>query len=350
MIFPGMTIIMRKLSDKCRLRCIIFNIKHRKKRIFLSKNTRPFLKYRATAPKELALIRPSQFDSSAVFVNEIWECARRRGRVYLDLSNLESLSPCGMIYFLSTLDQIVEKYKVVISGCYPKTDIVEQMLQKLGIIKAMGLSERKKIDNTDVTNWHIHRGYDVNFSEEYDDIEEILKDNLTKEGFEIVNSGISEAVSNTCFHGYEQNEKQRPWWAFVRRFESDKGTSLMVVLSDLGFGIHKTIPLSVKKKLGMSMKRFSSEFGILKPNQASSKIKIACELGSTRTKLGHRGKGLPEIVDVTRSLPKSNLAVISGQGLVVFRKDKNGKITDSQVESKTKIKGSVIIWQIPIPE
>jgi hypothetical protein len=344
--------VVKKLLAKERYIIIRDNIKNRKKVCSFRKKKQfipiPFKNYKVVAPKTLCLTMSQHYEETVRFVKDICECSRLQKRVYLDLSNLDSLLPCGTIYFMSTIEQIVSKYKVTVTGCYPNNDIAEQMLQKLGVIAIMGLSERTIVEHNNVIDWHVHQGVDVSFCEEYDDVENFLIENLNEDDLIKVNSGISEAVANACSHGYLNADKCRHWWAFVRKSVSKEKTSLIVVISDLGVGIHKTISKSVNKRLGMTLNDFSSKLKLTKPKYHSNRIKAACELGLSQTGLKNRGKGLPEMIDVTKSLDKSWLAVISGKGIVTFKNRDFGIVSHELREFKEPIKGTIICWQIPL--
>jgi hypothetical protein len=342
---------LKATTKKERVRIVRLNIKERKagSRRKFWKNNVVLISCKVSSPQALCLTNRKNFNTTARFINQISECARIRKKVHLDLSCLEYLVPCGTIYFMSTLEQIIEKYDVVITGTYPKNEITEQMLQKLGIISLMGLSERCGIDSDHVKDWQVHKGSDVSFNEDYDEVENFLNQNLGDDEFLKINSGISEAVSNACSHGYSLERSTKPWWGFVRKMCHNGTDVLVVVVSDLGVGIHETIPLSIQKKLGITIKEFASNLSMPRPNRHSSKIKAACELGMTQTGLKHRGKGLPEIKSVTESSEGSWLSVISGRGLVTFRNKKQGReVVSKLTDFNEVVKGTIICWQIPI--
>ena len=91
-----------------------------------------------------------------------------------------------------------------------------------------------------------------------------------------------------------------------------------------------------------------------KADDDALKIKAAIEIGRTRTKLQHRGKGLKQMVSTLDEIGggKAFVEIISGNGLfrhVTRNKKSVEKGLPLSHNKKTSVRGTMIHWSIPLP-
>lgn len=128
-----------------------------------------------------------------------------------------------------------------------------------------------------VDRWYIFEGEHVEFDEGYDEIENVLIEKFENkaDAFEIVNSAISEAVSNVVSHAYPEDAKYKRWKIFLSIDEQN----CHIVVSDLGQTIPRSLQLKINERFLSFLKiedwgkvmiviRFSlpQNINVLKPN------------------------------------------------------------------------------------
>jgi len=157
---------------------------------------------------------------------------------------------------------------------------------------------------------------------------------------------LSEAMTNVTQHAYPEGsdlfntDLKNRWW-LSGSFDSDSGI-MSVLLFDQGVGIPST--LSTQDFFDKVL-RFLDRKGYSKEHQGHL-IQAALEVGKSRTKQGHRGKGLKQILNFSADNDSGSLYVVSRRGEYLFREDKTETTNSHSVE----LGGTFIQWNIKLKE
>lgn len=149
-------------------------------------------------------------------------------------------------------------------------------------------------------------------------------------------AGMSEAMTNTCQHAYEQKTELNRWWisASVNRTTGE----IVVVCYDRGRMIPGTLRASESK-----LARFLSHF----TDSDHTIICNALQRGQTSTHQLHRGKGLPELIRLIDENRQGILKIYSGDGMVKY--DFAGESGENRYFSRSlgrKMRGTLVEWSI----
>ncbi|MCM1961989.1 ATP-binding protein [Acinetobacter pittii] len=269
-------------------------------------------------------------------VNAIKTNKCQLNRPYFDFSNVKVLTPMATIHF----KQILDKYKDIVCRGRPSPNtVVSGMLSKLDIHKRIGFSETISNHNL-VERWYTFSGENADFGDEYDEIENVLKEKFGEdsETFDVINTAIGEAVINVVNHAYDENDTYKKWYLFL----SITPDRCNVVISDLGRTIPKTIPTKITD--GTLERIFNVESWLRLKDD--SKIEIATEYQKTATELPNRGKGFQDMKAVCDQIKGSVMMVHSRKGYWA-----KGNLEEKRYKKqnyKTIVDGTIVSWLIPL--
>lgn len=215
------------------------------------------------------------------------------------------------------------------------------MLTKLNIYNRLKI---KNVESTHdlVDRWYTFTGENADFGDEYDPIEEVLKEKFGEdsETFDVINTAICEAVINVVNHAYEIDEEYKKWKLFL----SIKPDRCYVVISDLG----KTIPKSIPTKINdITLKSFFNLDSWLHLTD-QEKIEIASNYQRTSTNLANRGKGFQDMKQVCEQVDGSIMMVHSRQGYWAKGYSKIARQLEKKSNYNTSVNGTIISWLIPL--
>lgn len=287
---------MKKITLKQRTWIRLLNLRKRKSRIKLSKTDS-----HVALPQKLSLFAPSYRDTVLANIEKIKKKQKMGQCCFIDFHKVETLMPDGTIHLLHQLD----KFSTLnIKGRPSKSPIVKAMLSRLGVHQRMGIP-KFSFKHHIVDRWYWRIGDAANFGDDFVEIEQAIHDVLQNDDAEfIVNTAISEAVSNVVHHGYQKSEKYKKWILFI----GISDTRCDIVISDLG----QTIPKTAPKTLGEKIK------GLLSINwrelSDADKIKFAATWRKTSTNNSHRGKGFDNIIEVQEVRNDTSIHVLSRKG------------------------------------
>lgn len=155
---------------------------------------------------------------------------------------------------------------------------------------------------------------------------------------------LSEAMTNVIQHAYPQDSQlfctnlKNRWW-LSGSFDNSTGV-MSVLLFDQGVGIPSTLP---KQDFFKKVLSFLNEKGFSKDNDGHL-IQAALEIGKSRTKQNHRGKGLKQILNFSADNDFGSLYIVSRKGEYRYQEDKTELIESHSVE----IGGTFIQWNIKL--
>jgi hypothetical protein len=253
----------------------------------------------------------------------------------IDFQQTKDLHPCGMLIFMSHLDIWLDAHPGKLSCNYPDDPVAEELLQHVSVLSRLGLTSRKAIEHDRVKYWHYHCGTNAD-STTYKDLTKAVRAGIVHPNKELFADCLNEAVVNTVGHAYKFSVNHTPprslrkWWMFSLL----KDDNLFVAIYDQGVGI----PRSLKKK-----PEFIDYFRMRNYNDA---MLIQAAIGSkmTSTRLPHRGKGLPEMLEFSQNLRKGGLSIWSQNGGVTY----NASLEDEKRHRVSEsLPGTLVLWSIP---
>lgn len=251
-------------------------------------------------------------------------------KVFLDFSVTKRLFPCGVLIVMGVVDDWVQRFPSRVSANYPADDLVEQMLQHVGVLQKLGLSPRKKISHDDVTRWHYFTGMNVDATPVEPFMEQV-RAVVGEEAQMGLADCVNEAMTNVRHHAYEKNGGGR-WWIFATISEK----RIFVAMHDRGASIPATL-LEKPEIWDYLTGR------VWRQGRADGKLISAAAEGRTSTKLPYRGKGLPEMLQFTKAAANGELAIYSRRGFFRF----SGREQLESVGRLTKpITGTLIVWML----
>lgn len=305
---------------------------------------------------EVFCLEPKHIKSMVKFIQNLQKYAHQRdiGRICIDFSHTRLMVADGTLFFLAHIDILKIKYpNKFFSMRYPKNQLVEQVLQQVGLTKLLNKKPRLQEGSFDKTVrfWHFASGCKVNTAQA-ENIFDSFEGRLTPELQKSIYTGISEAMTNSFHHAYEQDdfpENQRKWWLFSREYKGE----LQVIFCDLGIGIPKSLYQYSNKINANWFKILKEKLSEYKKNgriiNDASKIKAAIEIGKSRTNLVNRGKGLKQMVDSLNIMGnnKAEVMIMSNQG--VYRKHHDKELLYPISDNKRiSLQGTMIHWSIPL--
>ena len=250
--------------------------------------------------------------------------------VFLDFSNTKRLFPCGVLIVMGVVDDWVQRFPNRVFANYPTDDLVEQMLQHVGVLQKVGLSPRKKISHDDVTRWHYFTGMNVDATP----VEPFMEQVRLVVGEEAqmgLADCVNEAMTNVRHHAYENSGGGR-WWIFATISDN----RIFVAMHDRGASIPATLLEKAEIWDYLTGK-------VWRQGRADGKLISAAADGRTSTKLPYRGKGLSEMLQFTKAAENGELAIYSRYGFFRF----SGREKIESVGRLTKpITGTLIVWML----
>jgi hypothetical protein len=277
---------------------------------------------------------------------------KRRLRVTIDFKGTNSMMSCGTLLFLAEIHRIVAAgrsgKKKLIRFKRIKDHKVAQVLHQIGFFDAIGRKSKIQPTAQDVIHWRAIAGSGAE-GEKANALIEKLRDRLPPSLSSPMYAGIVEAMTNCRQHAYIQNRRDGmglagngEWWLFAKE-EDDE---LSVVICDLGIGIPSSLPLTqgsdviseIFAKLGRTL-------GVAFTD--SDLLEAAIEIGRSRTRDRHRGKGLRDVLEVINSAGSGILRIYSNRGCYTYSVRSNLP-EDNRRNYRHSILGTVIQWRVPI--
>ncbi len=254
--------------------------------------------------------------------------------VQLDFRNVELLHPCGVLLLLSHVRSWTTAHPGRLSSNYPSDEVVEQMLQSVGILEKLGLVARMTVSRVEVTRWYYFRGETMDATQ-MAPFMEVAKVRLGEANQSALYDSVVEAITNVTHHAYGEEEAKK-WWMFA----SMDAENMYVSIFDGG----RSIPGTLLEKPAVRDQVRSWFWGRKK---ADARMLHAAMGGKSRTRLRYRGKGLPEMLQSTKSMVGSSLAIYSRHG--VFYCD-SGRDHETHGQLPTPIDGTLLLWSLRTSE
>jgi hypothetical protein len=305
------------------------------------------------APPSFEIGRNSERTALLRFLRTLRQITlKRQARVTIDFSMTTTMMSCGTLLFLAEVQRIVtvgraKKRRLI--KCSRITDQkVAQVLHQIGFFDAIGRMSKISPTAKDVIHWRAVAGTGAD-GEKANGLIEELRDRLPPSLSSPMYAGLVEAMTNCRQHAYLRNRRDGlgivgngEWWLFAKEEENE----LSVVICDLGIGIPNSLPLTQESDLiREAVARLGRTLGLAFTD--SDLVQAAIELGRSRTRDRHRGKGLRDVLDVITKAGVGHLRIYSNRGCYTYR------VRDNVAENhhrnyRHSILGTVIQWAVPI--
>lgn len=277
---------------------------------------------------------------------------------YTDFSRLDHISTAVAVVLTAEYDRIAKSNKET-----PPTvnlrdwnDTVLIKLFELGFFDVLGHmpARAKNIVSDDIT-----KTMQIIRAQSNDDLGRVDESLLELSDFldlpddvDIVvdlNSAISEAISNMSHHAYPDEfplpyPHLRSLW--VSATANREKNSLTVVAYDQGATIPVTYPRIQRwERVTRFLRRTVSRSPSFEFEHDGTYIRAAMRYGGSRTEQAHRGKGLPQMLDVLKRVGTGRMKVYSRGGWC--ERQANGKLNSGATEFS--IGGTLIEWNLELP-
>ena len=297
--------------------------------------------FRWRAPRELNLFIEPHRQNLLVGLKELRAQVKRGRAVLIDFGATEKVFSDGMLLLVSEIRRLLRYSRggASMSCTVPLHDKVAQVLKQVGLFDMLGVTCSVHPRDSDVVAWRHAYGAGAEGSR-FDDVLADYDGEITPALSSALYRGVSEAMTNVVNHAYSaprqdglEVDMKNDWWMF----SAEQNGMLSVVFCDLGAGISGTLPAKrpqVWKRILLRSRRGDG-----------SVIRYAVADSVSRTRQGHRGKGLGQIVKLIEGVPGAKVAVLSNRG--AYSRDAHGEV--KVAEFSGSILGTLINWQIPLP-
>jgi hypothetical protein len=296
---------------------------------------------RVSAPEQFVLSPEGNRAELIVFIERIKECLGRGQKIQIRFAKTKKLLPNGTLYFIASIESLIALYPGRITCDYPTEEVVEQLFQHIGLLQKLGLAARKAITAEEVKDWHFLHGVIADPS----GFKELFAKFAAEMGSEETKAGLyesmTEAITNAVQHAYHgistiDLRTEPRWWMFAQK----KGSTLDVAIGDLGIGIPKS--LSEKTELSEILPSIVRR---LRKRTHSGLIEIAVESSRSRTRLPHRGKGLPDMLTFSKQCNVGGFLIHSSKGSFTYTATAKRESTQ---DHRLGIRGTIIHWQLDL--
>ncbi|MBX8825273.1 ATP-binding protein [Ochrobactrum sp. SFR4] len=274
---------------------------------------------------------------------------------YTDFSKLERISTAAAVVLTAEYDRIA-KFNNEIPPAVNLADWSDAVFLKLfqvGFFEVLGHAPPQKnvlLKDGDIQTMQIIRAKDNDELERVDrSLTELgkflqIQDEVVIE----LNTVISEAISNMIHHAYPRDNSLsyphlKSLW--VSATANRKNNTLTVVAYDQGASIPITYPrIDRIAKVARYLERALRLEPKFEYQNDGTYIRAAMRYGGSRTDQSHRGKGLPQMLDVLKRIGSGRMKVYSRGGWC--EKTPNGKFTSGS--TACSIGGTLIEWSLEL--
>jgi hypothetical protein len=271
------------------------------------------------------------------FITYIKNAVRRGERVYIDFSPTTKMVADGTLLFWAELHKLHRDTpgRKRIVGCRPPSDdVVDQVLQQVGIYNILGKRRQALVVDDTVKYWKSESDTTAVGKK----IEAVQRIGPLPDVKTMYYKGISEAMTNCVQWAYPDDNPtykgESRWWMFSEERDGMRS----VALCDLGIGIPTSIRQSNKWRpfLGTLL----AKIGL--GDSDAAVIKAAFEIGVSLSEQPTRGKGLDEVRKVLDAEEMGSLYVLSGHGRYTYSADTKQEATHNFTDTSP---GTLIGWK-----
>jgi anti-sigma regulatory factor (Ser/Thr protein kinase) len=265
--------------------------------------------------------------------NNVFEIAQKLktgkfiNTIIFKLSKVKDISIESIMYLLAIMKnmKLIKSKKIGFKGDYPEDIKANQKFIDSGFIKYVNSPNVMFKENSECIS--IETGSKVNSTTAAKVVNFILsKKDISKQQQLASYEMLVELMANTFDHAYhDDSNMSRSWYLYV----SAQNGKIMITFLDTGLGIPTTIH-----------KRFTEAITMGDHKLTESAFKGVFR---TKTRLKHRGRGLPKIYKYIEDKIIHNFYVVAGKAFC----DSNGSNKFKTVKSLyNKFEGTLYYWEI----
>ncbi len=265
--------------------------------------------------------------------------------VTVDLSRVEQIRPSAALLLLAEIDRTLNRaiHTAALRVARPADPVIDAVMNQIGIYRG-NTDPSPESQRDDVRHWRAATGV-LSEGQKSGSILEFYDGRLAEGITKGLYDGLVEAMTNTVHHAYagqvgEELKRHigKRWWMLSQ----ERDGLLTVAICDLGIGIPRSLPRS-ETFSNAAVKALWRILGL--DNSDGSAIKVAVELGRTRTGEPGRGKGLSEIVRAVNLSTSGRVYICSNRGVYASA---DGK--DSFYNHSHSVRGTLIHWTVPVSD
>ena len=275
---------------------------------------------------------------------------RKKRAVVIDFSRTEKMVSSGTLLFLAESKRILalNNGRRCIRIRKVLNSKVGEVLHQIGFYDAIGRRSSIAPTAEDVIHWRAIAGRGAD-GEKADNLVQTVRDRLPTSLGSPMYDGLVEAMTNSAQHAYLRPRRDGlktlgsgEWWMFAK--EQDE--QVAVVFCDLGIGIPNSLPLTHEPGAVRELvARLGRASGALYTD--ADLVGAAVEMGRSRVRQSHRGKGLRDIVDVIDAAHNGMLSIFSNSGCYTYRV-RDGVSSRDYRNYRHSILGTLIQWTVPV--
>ena len=289
----------------------------------------------------------SNRDATCEFIQSVRESVLSGTRLRLVFDDCNNIKLSALVLLLAQIHKLrLEFGQDHITGTYPASPRIENLLESSGFYKLLGVKSRKNMGPTSKLTRFIRFKSDQkpNSAEIPKLRDELLGSDLQMPGAvaRLIFKALSEAMTNVNHHAYKTKSIRVSslggrWWMVANL--SARTRLFTLAFYDAGVGIPKTLP---RKYHIEKIRGVLSLLPGVQPDDGQM-IRAAMELGRTRTEASNRGKGLMDLAKLIDSVGEGALRIHSRSGSFVHTPTK-----EIHKNHTGFIEGTLIEWQLPI--
>jgi hypothetical protein len=276
----------------------------------------------------------------------------QRRPVCLDFRQTAKISTAAMLLLYAEVDRIVRLSgsKALISCIEPQKDRCRQVLNQIGFYRLIGHETTSLPIRDDVVKWVRAEGISLDAEKIADLVS--FQGQVDVEFVGDLFGGITEAVANSIEHAYTDGRgdgfrhlEDVKWWMVSQIYNSE----LYVLVCDLGIGVPRSLPKKFDlRKLSEYVSLVKNTLNIAHPDTQA--VRLAIEIGKSRTGLSHRGKGINDALAVLNKCKFGEVFILSNRGGYSVKSTNDGKRYEKSFPLKRSIQGTIIGWKLPLRE
>jgi hypothetical protein len=260
----------------------------------------------------------------------------------IDFSLTQRMNADATLLFAAELSRINSLTPRRMTCNYPPSNRIAQILQHVGIFKMLNQKRECRVTRKDVKYWKVDVGSGV-LGQRVATALRRYSSHFTDPQQSLLYRALTEAQTNCKQHAYEAprgdgHANVENWWMFSQYLEHD----LTVALCDLGIGIPRSLP--TRDEIWKRVARLMFFRGWT--DDDAYRIQAAMNVGATRTKKRHRGKGLNDMRTALDGL-QGRLQIHSNSGFYAYDAATQ-KETCKNFTTEDSILGTIVLWSIPV--
>lgn len=297
-------------------------------------------------PESLCL--ETHFDDCALLLQNLRQTVEQsKVTVRLRLEDCKSIRPTALLLLLAEVHRAqILRGKKALTGTYPEEPALLKRMCDMGFFELLNIKSPHKSSRTFPMEYIKFRSGTKLESESAKELRESLlgaKIAMNTMARKQLQRGVIEAMLNALQHAYPNTpmhlgDAHNRWWLCGHYHRPSKRLSIM--FCDLGVGIPRTLPR--RYPLEMIRGALSLLPGV-RPDHGAM-IFAGMEIGRTRTRKGHRGKGLNDLRQFIDQAGAGEMHIYSRRGRYSYTC--GGK--ESHETRDAELGGTLIRWTVPI--